>query len=196
MQLILGIIGAMAWLPIIIAPLVNAHRKIRASLLECRIQTNGISISAITEEKKAGILALLVVNIFRKNTDYYPTSIRAVFQLKDGRKYNAEILDFSTITLNNKDGESCFSIFSIPVDMEFNVSRTIKGNADNIKAIAFLVEGATFESLSQVQEIRINLRSGRLNRRTIKIVAPDFPRFNSTRILGRFEERLRVQNEV
>lgn len=184
---ILSILGAAAWLPIIATPLVDARRKISASLLECRILTNGIGVSAITEEKKVGVLVMLVVNIFRKNVDYYPTSIQAVFKSKDGRTYNAEILDFSAITSNNEDGKTHFSI---PVDMEFNVSRTIRGNADNIKAVAFLVEGAAFKSLSEIQEICINLNFGRWNSKTIKILAPDFPRFNSTRILSRFEERV------
>lgn len=187
---ILSVLGATAWLPILITPLVNICRKISVSLLECRILTSGIGISAITNEKKVGVITLLVVNLFREGADYYPTTIQAAFKLKDGRTYSAEILDFSSITSNYGCKKT---MFSIPIDMEFNVSRTIKSNADNIKAIAFLVEGAVFSNMSEVQEIRIKLCAGRFNNKVIRIVASDFPRFNSTRILDRYESAVAVR---
>lgn len=187
-SLVLSIIGALAWIPIIIIPFINSNRKINVSFLEYRILTNGFGVSAVTKKRKNGVLFLMVVNFFTKNHNYYPTRIDGEFKTKNGQKYYAELLDFSTITSNNDDGTK--TTFCVPVEMEFNISRTVKSNTDNIKLVSFLVEKATFSQLTDIEEIRIILRSGKFQKKSIKITKKDFPRYNSTNILDKFEKQI------
>lgn len=185
-SLVLSVIGALAWLPIVLTPIINSNRGISASFLEFRILTNGVGVSAVTNERKSGVLFLMVVNLFTRNYDFYPTSISGEFKTKDNHSYLAELLDFSTITSNSEGGTK--TTFDVPMEMEFNISRTIKNNTDNVKLISFIVEGAQFSTLSEIDEIVLTLCSERNRKKKLRFYAKDFPRFNSTRIIDKYEK--------
>lgn len=186
LTLLLSIVGASAWIPIIITPIIKSLRKVQANLLDFRVLTNGKGISVGKQKEKSGTIILMAINLFTKGIDYFPTHICAKVKLNSGTISNAELLDFSTIVSNNDNKTQ--SRYDVPINMEFNVSRTIQKNSDNIKCVSFLVEDASFTELSDIREIKIILHSGRIGKKTIKIHSSQFPVFNSTHILEKYEK--------
>lgn len=186
--LVLSIIGALAWIPIIITPIINALRRVHASLFEGRVLSNGKAIPAGAQEAKEGTILLLCLDMYLKNVDFFPTEISAKITLTSGTTSNAILLDCSTVIANSSDGTK--SRFRIPLDMEWNVSRTIHKNSDNIKIVAFLVENASFQNLYDIETIEIVLHSSKLCGKNFKICNTKFPRFNAPFVLSKYEEAL------
>lgn len=111
-------------------------------------------------------------------------------KLKDGTVSNCETLDFSTLTSNNDDGTE--STFDVRIKDEFNISRTINPNVDNIKFIAVLVKSATFSNIDEISEIEIrlfyrNIKCNLFSKRII-LKPSDFPTFNSSHLLDTVEQ--------
>ena len=183
---VLSIIGALAWLPIIVMPLINRLRKVRANLFEFRVLSNGVAISAGERVEKRGAIILLVLNMFVRELDYYPTHISAKVRLKNDKEYNATLTDFSSAISVNDNGT--ISRFFIPAEFEFNISRTIRKNADNIKCMSVLLEGINDLQLTDIREIAICLKSGVFERKNVVIREAQFPFFNGTEFLAKYEE--------
>lgn len=191
---LLSIVGAAAWLPIIFKPLVNHlinyFRKVQATVLDTRILTDGTSVSAINEQKKDGTILMLATNLFINNMTIFARNVTVKIKLKNGAYLNSEILDCSIITSNNNNGTKSF--FTVPVENEFNISRTIHPNVDNIKYIAVLVESANFAKIDDISKIEIRLFYSRIKckifSKKITVVQSDFPTFNSTNMFNMVEK--------
>ena len=189
---VLSILGAMAWLPIIIVPIVNHFRKVQANLFEFRMLSNGYGRSAGEQKVIEGAIIMLVVNLFIKNSDFYPTDVTAKVKLKNGKSYNAELSNISSIISANDDGT--FSQFFIPKELEFNISRTIHMNDDNVKCIALIVDGINSLELNDLESIYLILSSGKCIKKEIIISNSRFPTFNCTRLLDGYETRTTTIN--
>ena len=176
----LSVIGAAAWIPITVVPIVNFFRKINANLFEFKVMTEGMLRPIGGTTYKSGIMVLIVVNMFIKNVDYYPVTVKARIKLKNGMSYNAEILDYSALTSVD---HGIPMRFNLPLDMEFNVSRTIRKNTDNVKCIAFWLEGIETLELNDVDEITMEFNSKKINKKTVRIPNVLFPVFNGTEFL-------------
>lgn len=190
---ILSIFGAAAWLPIIFKPIIRAvmnyFRQLHIATLDSRILTNATSISVGRKEKIKGTIILLTVNFFIKDITLFAKNISVMVKLKDGTVSNCETLDFSTLTSNNDDGTE--STFDVRIKDEFNISRTINPNVDNIKFIAVLVKSATFSNIDEISEIEIrlfyrNIKCNLFSKRII-LKPSDFPTFNSSHLLDTVE---------
>ncbi len=190
---ILSIIGAAAWLPIVFGPIIrgiiNYFRKIQATILDSRILTDGQGVSVGKRQIKKGTILMFATNLFIEKTTVFARKISVKVELKNGAKLNTELLDFSTITSNNDDKTK--SIFNVPIDKEFNISRTIHPNIDNIKYIAVLVESADFARIDEISEIHIRLfyhsLKCKLFSKKIVIRSSDFPTFNSSHLIDMVE---------
>lgn len=186
---ILSIVGAAAWLPIIIIPVVNHFRKMQATILDSHILTNGKGISAYKKEEKNGIILMLVLNLFVKRTTLFAQKISMNVHLKNGAVLNTELLDFSTLTVNNSNGTK--SNFDVPMEQEFNVSRTIYHDVDNIKYIAILVESANFSSVDEISKIEMTIfytsRYKKFFSKKLILSSLDFPTFNSAKLIEKVE---------
>ena len=186
---ILSVIGAAAWLPIVFGPIirfiVNRCRKVQATALDARILTNGTGVS-VDRTQKNGTILMIVVNLFITKVSFFARNISVKVKLKNGAELNSEILDFSTITSNNDDGTN--SGFSVPDEKEFNISRTLKPDTDNIKYIAVLVESANFSRIDEIENIEIRLfclrNRWRLFSKKIILNSNDFPTFNSANLIS------------
>ena len=121
--LVLSILGALSWIPILIVPLFDHFRKINIVPLDVRIFTNATTISADKQNKKSGTILLLVLNIFICKTTIFARKIVATVKLKNGTVLKTELLSCSTLTSNNIDGTK--SEFEIPEEREFSISRTM-----------------------------------------------------------------------
>ncbi len=187
---ILSVIGAAAWLPIVLKVLIDYFRKIHMTVLDSRILTDAFGVSAGKRQRKDGTILMFVANMFIKNTTFFARNIEIVVELKNGTKLKTEILDFSGIESNNSDGTR--SVFNVSIDKEFNISRTLYADQDNIKYVAVLVESAKFSSIGEIQSIRIYSSS----RKTFKkffakktvINLEDFPTFNSSHLIDSVEK--------
>lgn len=183
---ILSVVGAAAWLPIIISPLMNCFRRVKATVLDSRILTNGHGVSVRKKQRKNGTILMIVANMFIKKVSFFARDISVKVKLKNGAKLNCEILDFSTLTSNNDDGST--SGFAVPDEKEFNISRTIHPDTDNIKYIAVLVESANFSKIDEIEEVEINLYyfSKKLSALSKKVLLKneDFPTFNSANLIS------------
>ena len=135
---ILSVIGAAAWLPIVLKVLIDYFRKIHMTVLDSRILTDAFGVSAGKRQRKDGTILMFVANMFIKNTTFFARNIEIVVELKNGTKLKTEILDFSGIESNNSDGTR--SVFNVSIDKEFNISRTLYADQDNIKYVASMKE--------------------------------------------------------
>lgn len=191
---ILSIIGAAAWLPIVFKPIIkgiiNCFRKVHVTTLDSRILTDATSVSVGRKEKIKGTIILLTFNLFIKDMTLFAKKISVKVKLNDGTVSNCEMLDFSTITSHNDDGTE--STFQVPLKDEFNISRTINPNVDNIKHIAAIVKSTTFSNIDEISEIEIRLfyRSIKCKLFSKKIILKpsDFPKFNSAHLIDAVED--------
>lgn len=183
--LILSVLGALAWFPIIGSAVIDHFRKLRVVPLDSRVLTNAEGISAGKKSKKTGTILMLALNIFIKKTTIFAKSISLTVILKNKTKLQAELLDFATLSSNNNDGTT--SVFVIPEGLELNSYRTIRADEDNLKFVAFLVESGTFQSIDDVEKLKICVQYGVWFKKKVTITNEDFPRFNSTRLLEKYE---------
>ena len=190
---ILSVVGAAAWLPIVFKPIIrgviNYFRKVNAATLDSRVLTNATSESVGRKEKIKGTILLLTVNLFVKEITLFARKLSVKVTLKNGTVSNCEMLDFSTLTSNNDDGTE--STFDVPVKDEFNISRTIHPNVDNIKFVAVLVKSATFSNIDEISDIEIRLYYRNIKcdlfSKTITLKPSDFPTFNSSHLIDAVE---------
>lgn len=183
---ILSVVGASAWLPIIFSTIFNCLRRISATVLDFRILTNGKGVSVGKREKKNGTILIFVANFFIRKVPFFARKLSVKVRLKNGGKLNSEILDLSTITSNNDDGS--VSGFSVPDEKEFNISRTIHADTDNIKYVAVLVESANFSKIHEIEEIEIRMyyynKKIKLLSKKVLLKIDDFPTFNSANLIS------------
>ena len=190
---VLSVIGAAAWIPIAFVPIANHFRQIDANLFEFKVMTDCMLRPIGGTTYKRGVMVLMVVNMFIKNVDYYPVTVNAKIKLKNGDSHNAVLLDYSAITSVDYGVPMRFNL---PLHMEFNVSRTIRKNTDNVKCIALGIEGIEMLELNDVDEIIMEFNSDRINKKTVKISNTLFPLFNGTEFIETQKEGLReTQNE-
>lgn len=186
---ILSVVGAAAWLPIVFSFILNCLRRIHVTVLDSRVLTNAFGVAAERKQKKKGTILLLATNMFIKNATFFAKKIFVDVQLKNGACLKTEILDFSGITSNNSDGTE--STFDVSLKEEFNISRTLYPNEDNIKYIAVLVESANFSKVDEIEHINIRLCSSRVFKnifvKRITIKPEDFPTFNSSHLIDNVE---------
>lgn len=186
---ILSIVGAAAWMPIILNPIFNYFRRVQATVLDARILTNGHTVSVGKREKKNGTILLIALNFFIRKATIFANHFDICVKLNNGASLRTENLDYSTLSSNNDNGT--ISDFFVPVESEFNISRTIHPNVDNIKYIAILVESASFSNLDEISEIEIRLYytkfKNKLLSKKIKLKSSDFPRFNSSHLIDEVE---------
>ena len=186
---ILSVVGAAAWLPIVFKFISNHFRKISTTVLDSRILTNAFGVSTGRKERKNGTILLFVTNMFIKNTPFFAKDVSIDVKLKNGASLKTEILDFSGISSNNSDGTE--STFDVEEEKEFNISRTIYADKDNIKYIAILVESADFSKLEEIDEINIKLCSSKILKKLftkkITLKYENFPTFNSSHLIDNVE---------
>ena len=105
--------------------------------------------------------------------------------LKNKTKLQAELLDFATLSSNNNDGTT--SVFVMQEGLELNSYRTIRADEDNLKFVAFLVESGMFQSVDDVEKLEISVQHGIWFKKKVIVTNEDFPKFNSTRLLEKYE---------
>lgn len=185
---ILSLLGALAWIPILIVPVFDHFRKLHIVPLDFRILTNAYGVSADKKSKKKGTILILVLNVFIRKTTIFCKKIMAKVVLKNGTTLKTELLDFSTLTSNNDDGTK--STFAVPEGQEFNISRTVHADIDNLRYVSFLAENGSFETLDDVKEIQLILYFGKLFRKKVRINCEEFPKFNSVKLLDKYEIKI------
>ena len=183
--LILGILGALAWLPIIGSAVTDHFRKLRIVPLDSYVLTNAKGISAGKKSKKTGTILMLALNLFIKKTTIFAKSILLTVELKNKTKLQAELLDFATLSSNNNDGT--ISTFEIPQGSGLNSYRTIKADEDNLKFVAFLVESGSFQSIDDVEKLKFTIQYGAWFKKNVTVTSDEFPTFNSTKLLEKYE---------
>lgn len=183
--LILSVLGALAWIPIVGTAVIDHFRCLKIVPLDSRVLTNAQGISAGQKSKKSGTILMLALNVFIKKTTIFAKSISLMVILKNKTKLQAELLDFATLSSNNNDGTT--SVFVIPEGLELNSYRTIRADEDNLKFVAFLVESGTFQSIDDVEKLEISVKYGVWFKKKVTVTNGDFPRFNSTRLLEKYE---------
>lgn len=183
--LILGILGALAWLPIIGSAVIDHFRKLRIVPLDSYVLTNAEGISAGKKSKKTGTILMLALNLFIRKTTIFAKSILLTVELKNKTKLQAELLDFATLSSNNNDGT--ISTFEIPQGSGLNSYRTIKADEDNLKFVAFLVESGSFQSIDDVEKLKFTIQYGAWFKKNVTVTSDEFPTFNSTKLLEKYE---------
>lgn len=183
---ILSIIGAAAWIPVIFSPIINHFRRLQVTILDSRILTNAFVVSAGRKEQKNGTILMLALNLYINKVTIFAKNISAIITLKNGTELKSELLDFSTLKSHNDDNTT--SSFYPDREVEFNISRTVHENVDNIKYVAFLVENGKFQSsIDDIKTIEIRLKCGKCFSKKSTVKNRDFPRFNSTRLIEKIE---------
>lgn len=183
--LILSIIGALAWLPIVVTPIRDHFRKVQVVPLDTRLLINAASTS-VDNVTKRGTILILVLNIYIRKTSIFAKNIEAKVTLRNQTQLKTELLNLYTTNAKNSDGS--VSRFEVPREKEFNVSRIINADSDNIKYVAFLVENGAFDSIDEIEKIEMTFKYCNIFKKRVIIRSDEYPTFNSSALLSECEK--------
>lgn len=181
---VLSIIGALAWLPIVISFLLNVFRKIHFVYLdkhfiynaEIHIKNNG------TETIKTGMAFLMALNIFVYNQPFFAKKIVCKLTLKNGAKHESTLfvggLGYSDTQVPPQNHQ-----FVFPEECDMNYHRSIFANQDNVRVLPFFFENLNMNNDENIAQIAIVLH-GRFLRKTMVMEnndcarEPFFPKYD------------------
>ena len=156
-QLLLSIIGAAAWIPIVIGWFIAGFRKIHFVYLDRHIVYNVTKktkkYNTITEQK--GMCLLVAVNLFVYGKPYFPKDISCEIKLKDGAIHKADAHS-GTIGYSDTNGDQHDII--IPPVNNIHINRIIDTNKNNIKILTFFVENLNMENDENIEYIKVKFK--------------------------------------
>lgn len=153
-QLLLSIIGAAAWLPIVIDWLISRFRNIHYILIDQGIVSN----ASVTYTKnnlqtvKTGMQIIIALNFFVYNKPFFPEKITCKLKLKNGAVHEAELYE-GIITYYDIIHQQHF--FNFPIEYDMNINRSIHCNTDNVRVLCFFFEDLNLHSDDNISEIEI-----------------------------------------
>ncbi len=187
--LILSIIGALAWVPIVIEYIKIKNRKIQGSIVDffCIYDTKLTSYDG--KESKSGTLVLLLMNFFVAKESVYVNSIDATVTLTSGTTASVELID-GRITVDD-DSNNPIEEVCIPDDMNLNLHREIIAEKDNIRIVPLLLINTTISNFDEIDCFSLKFNKSKQSKNVI-IKREQFPKFNKNSILRKYFENIRI----
>lgn len=164
-SLILSIIGAAAWIPIIINSAIEAFRKIHFVYLDRKIIPDVTETKIINGEtiQKKGMNIIFGLNLFIYGKPYFPHKVSCEIVLKDGpvhkaNSYEGTIRYTDTIKQPNNIITNTKYVFVFPLNVNININRAVHSNIDNIRILPFFIENLNLQSDGNIKYIKIKFK--------------------------------------
>lgn len=164
-SLVLSIIGAAAWIPIIVNSLIEAFRKIHFVYLDRKIISDVIETKTVNGEiiQKKGMNIILGLNLFIYGKSYFPHKVSCEIVLKDGpvhkaNNYEGAIRYNDTIKQPNNTITTIRYVFVFPLNVNVNINRSVHSNMDNIRILPFFIENLNLQSDENIKYIKIKFK--------------------------------------
>lgn len=167
-ELVLGIIGAAAWIPIIVNCIVEALRKIHYVYLDKRVLYNATSIKYTNNvpTQKTGMDVIIALNLFIYGKPYFPRAITCELKLKDGPVHKGELFEGSLGYNDTAFAPPVHHSINIPANWNININRAIQSNVDNVRIFTFFIENLNVVKEENIEYIKIRFK-GRILTKTI-----------------------------
>lgn len=173
----LALIGALAWIPVLINILLNNLRRIHVVYLDKHFVYNVTFNSNVNGRStvKTGMCFLIALNLFVYNYPFFPKRIKCNLTLKNGSKHSAELYE-GGIAYSDTEDPPNNHIFLFPEQLNMNIDRAIFENTNNIRILPFFFENLNMENDENIEEIELFFY-GRTFKKRVTIRNDDCTRF-------------------
>lgn len=170
----LPIIGALAWLPILINIFVKLLRKIHCVYLDKDfifsatahlVHHNGVST------QKTGMVFMMALNLSIYNQSFFSQKITCTLKLNKGPKHKASLY-VGSISYNDPQDPHETHFFDFPEAYDIDLHRTIYANQDNVRVLPFFFENLNMKNDENIKKIIIRFK-GSVFQKKIRIKNSD-----------------------
>ena len=174
----LALIGALAWLPVLIEILISFARRIHYVYLDKHFVYNANATFINNGEKtiKSGMVFVMALNLFVYKQPFFPRSIICKMTLKDGAKHSTNIYE-GGLGYTDTEIPQRSHLFTFPENLNININRAIFADQDNIRVLPFFFENLNMSSDKNIDKIEI-IFYGRVIKKKIKIKNSDCEKVN------------------
>ncbi len=155
MEMIISIVGAAAWVPIVAKFIIDFFRKINVVYLDRHFIYN-VEDALIHHdgefEKQTGMVLIFALNFFVYGKPFFARNILCELELKNGTKYKSILYEGELGYYDSKDSP-IFHTFQFPMNTNINSNRSIVPNLDNIRIIPFWFEGLNLHDDKTIKRI-------------------------------------------
>lgn len=152
----LALIGALAWLPILIEIILNLFRKCHFVYLDKRFiynvsvtfKNNGFS------KTEDGMVFIMALNLFVYKYPFFPKKIECLLKLQNGAEHRAKLYE-GKLGYSDSEQQSGNHIFNFPDVFNMNTSRAIFADKDNIRILPFFFENLNMKNDDSIKQITI-----------------------------------------
>jgi len=181
LALVLGLVGAFAWAPIIIDWILICHRKIYTNVVDDYMVTEAWVTTEDKKQTMKGTVLLIATNLFVSKKSYFVDNYNISVKLKSGTVSKAIITDGS-ISINTPQG---IEYFRMPADYNFNLHREIISDKDNIRIFQVFLVNTQISNVHDIESITFNFKNNTTSKELV-IETADFPRFNRMKFLSKY----------
>ncbi len=166
----LSLIGALAWLPIVVELLMNLFRRVHGVYLD-RHFIHDLKFTKVRNGKKTvktGMVLILAINLFVYKQSFFPKKINCCVTLKNGAKHHSTLYE-GGIGYSDTEEPLRKYVFSFPQELNMNMKRAIFANQDNIRIIPFFFENLNMSNDENIKKIVITFHGRIFNKKlTVK----------------------------
>lgn len=152
----LALIGALAWLPVLIELTLNLFRKLHFVYLDkhfvynasATFKNNGVSTT------KGGMVFIMALNLFVYKYPFFPKKINCLLKLKNGAKHKAKLYE-GGLGYSDTEQPPNNHIFCFPDGFNMNTNRAIFADQDNIRILPFFFENLNMKNDENIKQITL-----------------------------------------
>ena len=183
-SLILSIIAAGAWIPILIGFFTEKNRKVCANLVDYRIIESAKATDSTGKNKIQGTILSLGINFYIPKKSFFTSELEMKIKLKNNAETNCQLLDGS-VGEQRTDG---IYFYTNPIEYNFNMHREIIAEKDNVRIIQIMAKNIEFSSIDEIEYVSFTLieRNIRRIKKQVTIYSKDFPIYNRMRFIDVF----------
>lgn len=152
----LALIGALAWLPVLIEVILNLFRKLHFVYLDKHFVYNATATfknNGISTVKK-GMVFIMALNLFVYKHPFFPKKITCSIKLKNGAKHKTTLYE-GGLGYSDDQKPQRNHIFSFPDSFNMNTNRAIFSDQDNIRVLPFFFENLNMENDENIEVITL-----------------------------------------
>lgn len=168
MEMVLSIIGAAAWIPILIEIMLKIFRRIHCVYLDRHIVYNVTNTSFDNGRmtQSTGMIVILALNLFVYDKPYFPKEIKCEVKLKDNAVHEG-ICSESVIEYTDVQNPYKKHRFVFPVQSNINFYRSLTPNTDNVRILPFFIENINMRNDDNIKSITLKFKGRILTKKIV-----------------------------
>lgn len=168
MDTVLAIIGAAAWIPILIEIILKVFRRIHCVYLDRHIVYNvtNTSFDNGRMSQSTGMVLILALNLFVYDKPYFPKDIKCEVKLKNNAVHKG-IWRESVIQYTDMQNPPKMHRFIFPDQSNINFYRSLIPNTDNVRILPFFIENINMPSDDNIKSITLKFKGRILTKKIV-----------------------------